>query len=268
MTWTAYKITFELQSPLHVGWRKSGNLQQTRPYLTGRNLWGAITARLTRDQDSSDYIGIGKQVDDFLAFSYFYPTTCKEKVELWPWSDSEKFAWEFLNSYASTALTDGHSKEDASLHETEFIAPCTRSANPVYLVGYIFEKDACKLNLQAAIARLQFGGERNYGWGRTRKIHCAENTTEKFFEHYSLDCAGDRPSVSAIENNTPLLAHTKANSTQQIQGVIEPLVGLTTATDGKFGRTTSQAEICWTPGGLVEKGSSFSITNKGVWQQP
>lgn len=271
MTWTAYKVTFELQSPLHVGWRKSGNLQQTRPYLTGRNLWGAITARLTRDpcsnHDSRDYDGMGKQVDRFLAFSYFYPSTAPEKVCLWSWEDNDKFSWEFMSSYASTALSDGRSKEDASLHETEFIAPRSRTeGKQVYLLGYIFEKNNCKLNWCAAITRLQFGGERNYGWGRTRLISCKEDTTGTFFERYSLDCNDTQPIITATGSDTPLLAHTIADSIHQIQqGVIEPLVGLTTTSDGKFGKTPSEVEICWTPGSTAKAKTAFLVKEKGLW---
>ena len=46
MTWTVYRVTWRLLAPMHIGWRKLGNMQQTRPYVTGRNLWGAFTARL------------------------------------------------------------------------------------------------------------------------------------------------------------------------------------------------------------------------------
>src|SRR5213082_2804295 len=72
MTWTAYRIVFRLLSPMHIGWRKVGNLQQTRPYVLGRSLWGALTARLTRISGSNDYSEIGEQVDQQLAFTYFY----------------------------------------------------------------------------------------------------------------------------------------------------------------------------------------------------
>ena len=45
MAWRAYKIVLRLRSPLHIGRGKVGNLQRTRPYVAGRNLWGALTAR-------------------------------------------------------------------------------------------------------------------------------------------------------------------------------------------------------------------------------
>src|SRR5712692_8407277 len=101
MTWVTYQVTFRLLSPMHIGWRKLGNLQQTRPYVTGRSLWGALTARITRELGSSDYEKIGKQADQQLAFTYFYPSTSKDPdaIRLWPWGDNwDKFAWSFLGS--------------------------------------------------------------------------------------------------------------------------------------------------------------------------
>src|SRR5437588_6306984 len=74
MAWTAYQVSFRLLSPLHIGWRKLGNLQQTRPYVTGRTLLGALTARITREQGSNEYTEIGKLVDKQLTFTYFYPS--------------------------------------------------------------------------------------------------------------------------------------------------------------------------------------------------
>ncbi len=154
MTWTAYRITWRLLAPMHMGWRKLGNLQQTRPYVTGRSLWGAFTAMLTRELGHNDYGRVGAQVDKDLAFTYFYPSVDTEAVTIWPWPQleneyfSEEFAWLFLGSYASTALENGRSAEERSLHETEFIAPYTRNGQPVYLIGYIFEREGCQLDWQ------------------------------------------------------------------------------------------------------------------------
>ena len=110
---------------MHMGRTKLGNLQITRPYVHGKSLWGALTARITRDTPSLDnnYQEVGQRVSEELAFSYFYPTISDE-VTLWPWDDAERFAWHFLGSYASTALNyNQNSAAEGSLHETEFIAP-------------------------------------------------------------------------------------------------------------------------------------------------
>ena len=275
MTWTAYQVSFRLLSPVHIGWRKLGNLQQTRPYLTGRTLWGALTSRLTREQNSSDYEGIGKEVDKQLAFTYFYPSTNppanSSTVKPWPWPAErwDEFAWLYLGSYASTALDNGHSAEEGSLHETEYIAPCTRNGDQVYLVGYIFEQEDCSLQWKSTLGKLQIGGERSYGWGRTQleKVRKLEN--EQCFG-YTIDREGNRPVLTA-PTDMQLLAHTIVSDTDVSEdnsgrGVaIEPFLGRETRKGG-FGASFPEPEICWVPGGNVKKDEQFQILKKGIWK--
>ncbi len=63
VTWKCYKIVFRAEAPIHIGYKQIGILKTTRYYITGRAIWGAITANLTRalyDQPSSeDYRKIG-----------------------------------------------------------------------------------------------------------------------------------------------------------------------------------------------------------------
>lgn len=289
MTWTAYRVAFRLLSPVHVGWRKLGNMQQTRPYVTGRALWGAFTARLTRDSKSSEYEKIGKAVDAQLAFTYFYPSISPnpDEVRLWPWGDGREgdsqgmFTWMFLGSYASTALSDAHSAEEGSLHETEFIAPFVRSSmpyedpKPVYLVGYIFEqqepasdsKYVLKVH-EDLLNNLQIGGERSYGWGRVALKVCEKIKDEKkeCFS-YSLNCEGERPTITVPARGC-LLAHTEAESLEKVEnGTLEPLVGRETTGDASFGKTVSRAQICWVPGSTVSEEETFQIRPRGIWQR-
>ena len=287
MTWTAYQVSFRLLSPMHIGWRKLGNLQQTRPYLTGRNLWGALTARLTREVGSSDYAGIGKQVDDQLAFTYFYPYALPGEDSTWswpdqwddfawPWSDWDKFAWTFLGSYASTALANGRNAEAGSLHETEFIAPRTREGKQVYLVGYIFttvglQKDQKHplSKWQSVLERIQLGGERGYGWGRVQLQDCREQINNAECFGYKLLPNDVRPRLKAL-GNTHLLAHTDAetDSVSNREVSIEPFVGRETKKGyTNFGKELSLAAVCWVPGGKVTQGETFQIRPKGVWEQ-
>ncbi len=289
MIWIAYRVTWRLLAPMHIGWRKLGNLQQTRPYVTGRSLWGALTARLTRELGNTSYKSVGGLVDEDIRFTYLYPSVDMNKVELWPWSKPksentsknenedqwEKFAWQFLGSYASTALQDGRSAEANSLHETEFIAPYTRDrqpntgdAQPVYLVGYIFVKKDCQLDWQPALDKIQLGGERSYGWGRIRLEQCKPVEDNKCFDgNYSLICAEDTPRITVSEDAV-LLAHTDAKDFNNVSnGTIEPLVGRETGDVAGFGKTHSSAQICWTPGSTVNKEKTFQIQARGIWKE-
>jgi hypothetical protein len=282
MIWTPYRVTFKLLSPMHIGWRKLGNLQQTRPYVTGRVLWGALTARLTRESDGNDYKSFGDLVDDQLAFTYFYPSNNPYVVSHWPWAATrDEFAWNFMGSYASTSLANGRNAEDGSLHETEFIAPHTRGedSQQVYLVGYIFEKDgySIKRYWQDVLDKLQFGGERGYGWGRVEKdrVERVEEKREEIGDKkylkcfdYDLDCVHNRPLLIAPKEDMRLLAHTVATDEPDRQrGAIEPLVRRETGKDTGFGnKFPDVVEICWIPGGKVDPKETFQIGEKGIWR--
>jgi len=274
MTWTAYKIVFRLLSPMHIGWIKQGNVQRTRPYVTGKALWGALTARLTRDFPhlGGDYETVGKRVSDELAFSYFYPAV-GETVDLWPWGErADEFAWRYLGSYASTALNYGcNTAEEGSLHETEFIAPHTRDGRPVYLVGYIFERQGCTLPWQEVLSRLQLGGERTYGWGRVGLHKLLDNGQEFFNSDLALDLNGKRPVVT-VSADKELLAHALAAEFQGrrpvpgVSGPIEPLLGRETTNPQRFGGDLPPARICWQPGGTLTAGAKIIIGEYGIWE--
>ena len=268
MRWQAYKIVLRLQTPMHMGRAKLGNLQATRPYVHGKALWGALTARITREStpaQARDYREIGKQVSAELAFSYLYPTV-SDDVDLWPWEDPERFAWRFLGSYAGTALNyNRNSAAEGSLHETEFIAPATRDGQPVKLVGYIFEKEGCTLSWAGALHRLQMGGERTYGWGR---VQCLEEPqAASFLFGYPLELASERP-VVFLPENAALPAHALAHGEQAIpaSGRVIPLVGRETRTADGHGRHVNQAIICWEPGSTVGEQASLQIGKNGIWE--
>ncbi len=277
MTWTACKVVFRLLAPMHIGWIKQGNVQRTRPYVTGKALWGALTARLTRDVPTlgGNYEEVGRKVNKELAFSYFYPATGKD-VDLWPWGDqADEFAWRYLGSYASTALNYGrNTAEEGSLHETEFIAPRTRDDRPVYLVGYIFEHQGCALPWQEALSRLQLGGERTYGWGRVRlePMSSPLSSGEKFFvDGLEMVLDGDRPTLKA-KKDAPLLAHTLAAEFQgrqpvsSVRGPVEPLVGRETDPQGRFGASLPPARICWPPGSTLTADAKIIVREYGIWE--
>ena len=281
MIWTAYKIVLRLLTPLHVGAGALGNVQRARPYLLGKTLWGALTARLTRDVPGlgGDYVAVGHQVDEELALSYFYPAVC-EQVDIWPWDGPDNFAWRYLGTYAGTALDYVHSAaEEGSLHETEFIAPVTRDGCEVYLVGYIFEQMGSSLPWRKVLSQLQLGGERGYGWGQVKveRLDCL-SADAALFERFELSNGhADRPVLRAVEE-APLLAHALAadftahgklhRAVQGVSGSVEPLVGRETRVNEKrgFGAYLPRARICWQPGCTIDAGTQAAIGPYGIWE--
>jgi len=266
MAWQKYALVFRLQSPLHIGYRKVGNLMQTRGYVPGKNLWAALTARLTRDYDDGTdgqrYAEIGQQVQKYFRFTYLYSATPNGNgyKTHYPWEDD--FDYLFLHSYASTALDyTSQSAEDATLHETEFIAPHTRTGQPVYLIGDLFVATDLPTPLdqwQKALNKLQIGGERGYGWGRVRLVSCEAGEKSSSEPHVYV-------------HRGRITAHIVAQEGVAIQGPIEPLIGWERNNDPN--RTSNwklsdQALICYAPGATVSGNAVFPIDFYGIGKAP
>jgi hypothetical protein len=298
MASTCYHLTFRLLSPLHVGWRKVGNIQRTRTYLPGKNLWAALTAYLTRGGQAGElslpvaanYESVGEALRQNLAFSYFYltlaegvalyPRLTKERLAYGPkglW-DEREFQWRFLSSYASTALDyQAKAAEEGSLHEVEHLSPYARdSGEPVFLTGYVIEHDdSPRLPWRQVLHRLQLGGERGYGWGRVEPVDDPQSWDgQPLFDRYTVEQDG-WPPVLRAENEAPLLAHAlaadfdeqhKAVSGVKVKGAVEPLVGRETTPDGRFGVHVSRARICYAPGSIVAPGARIQIGPYGIWE--
>lgn len=264
MTWHKHELLFRLLAPLHIGHRKVSNLQQTRAYVPGKVFWAALTARLTRDyDDGSDgqcYEEIGQQVERKFRFGYLYPALQSDGgyFPVYPWQDG--FDYLFIDSYASAALDyAGKSAADGLLHETEFIAPHTRCGQPVYLTGSVYVKTQLPAPLQEwkqILDRLQFGGERGYGWGRVHLIRLSDPTVNE--------------PVVTINSNCCVYAHVAAHPTpkNRLIGAVEPLLGWErNNSGGSRWRLTPQTQICYAPGSVVSQRTTFKIGPKGIWQQ-
>ncbi|MDD3248466.1 MAG: RAMP superfamily CRISPR-associated protein [Methanosarcina sp.] len=268
MAWTFYRISLRLLSPVHIGWKKTDNLQQTRPYVLAKTMWGALTARIARDYGNFDYEKIGNEVAENLRFSYFYPTIIPNKIDIFPWENIDDFSWKYLNSSQNTALNQ-KTAEEGSLHETEYISPKTRNNKSVYLLGYLFEKEGSDLKWQESLKKVQLGGERGYGWGKVEmgKVEIEEISKlhDEFFNGYTVDLSNENPIINVLEENKYVLAHTLANNLN-LNGLIEPFVGRETSKNKYFGGKYSNAEICWMPGGFVNKNEKFEVLPTGLWK--
>jgi hypothetical protein len=277
---------------MHIGCGKVGNVQRTRPYVTGRVFWGALTMRLTRDEcekdnkpatKSKDYQDIGKKVNELLAYTYFYPATSQNAQIDYPWKNESQFRRRFLSSYASTALVyPQQAADEGLLHEVEFISPRTLdTGEQVYLIGYVFEEKGCDLKWKDACKRLQMGGERGYGWG---DVQCVEvepitdtQSLKSFGENYFWEEHQAAQNSSGIQNSSVviqmlesghLLAHTVAQSVSA-EGEIEPLVGREWRSNNSTNRYAGQhvekfCDPCWVPGSIVDR-SNFVIQDFGIW---
>lgn len=261
MTWDCYELVFRLKSPLHIGGRMTGNLQETRPYVTGKMLWAALTARLTRHQNQGQngvaYQTFGDILRTNLRFGYLWPSI-HPPVPYYPWKEPAAFDYSLLNSYMSTAKDDNlRAALDGSLHETEYISPYARNGEPVYLVGWLWAKqDFPKNGWQTALHQIQLGGERAYGWG------CIELVGE-------LKPAGE-PRIPDPDNFSwqgYVPAHLRAVPTSPtgINGNIEPIVGWETHLHGGK-RLNPATTVAYQPGSWIENPVQLRVGEYGIWE--
>lgn len=261
MAWDCYPLVFRLLSPLHIGRRKVGNLQQTRPYVSGKVVWAALTARLTRQtwqgNNNSAYQTIGRRLLTEMRFSYLWPSL-EPPTPYFPWLYPNDFDYNLLGGFTSTARNDSqNAAKDGSLHETEFISHFTRTGSPVFLVGCLWvQQSFTETGWQKAIREISLGGERGYGWGRVR----LENELNKTVH----------PSIPDPENFTwqgRISAHLRAtpNPPPNVQGEIEPLVGWEMNIKGSM-ELTSDVIIAYAPGSEVLDPTTLSIGKFGIWQ--
>lgn len=283
MAWHMFRVIYELRSPLHIGYRKVGNVQRTRYYIPARNLWAAVTERLTRsgfhttDVMQGDYQGIGEWVKQHCAFSYFflcdnsgdllYPQYTEQGLCYGSLSEAE-FERRFLSAHVTTALDAATtSAAEGSLHEVEFIGPHDSNGQRASVCGWVFVDELGLQHLGDGkwsewLSELQVGGERRYGFGRLRLISRPEAVAS--LEHCQVKLSGERPQVQ-VDENQPVWAHTLVEGVKG-RGMIEPLVGRETRADScSFGRALTRAQVCWVPGSMVEQMEWLTLDGSGVW---
>ncbi len=299
MAWTLYRITWRLESPLHSGFARLGNIQRTRLYVTGRMLWGAMTARLTRDQGRSDYVKVGCEVNKCLHFSYGYLCFTEDgSLPLLPEYTAKGLRFNLgdksmnkslnereaqrlcLTSYASTALDySNNAAVDGSLHEVEFISPLSlcemndlsiKAGQPLCLTAFIAESDETAANeavrdWKESLDRLRVGGERNYGFGKLS----LKSRTDAGSDWWGIEFVRENAQVK-IKSDQRLLAHTEAVASLFAEtikhGSLEPLVGRDTTPQGAFGQNVRHVGVCWQPGTKIEKAITCQIKPMGIWQ--
>lgn len=303
MSWTAYKLVYRALSPVHIGYHKLGFIQRTRYYITGKNMWGTMTANLARSQRPAamkDYGIFGGIMKTTVMASYFFPALDPKQPFIPSYKNgglmygeikADQFERQFISSVGKTAITpSSNTAEDESLHETEFISNLVKEGaevKQVYFVGYLFIKDGVALNgksigwnsgdiqIESAVKELFVGGERKYGFGRLVLVEEKPKPLgigEKIFG-LGNDLTGD--SVKFKLNTSDVIpAHMKVNGAASLKGDIEPLVGREWGEGEKkngetpygAGQKVSKAEVCWVPGSVLNEEKNFELGEFGIME--
>ena len=283
MNWKCFDLTFKISSAIHIGYRKIGLLQLTRYYVPGKNLWAALTARMTpvlRNSSSrSDYEEIGNLLRENLIFSYSYlqndvepltPRFKEGKGLLYGDFSQDKFEQRFITSIPSTAIEhEMGSAEYGSLHEIEVITGGDKeTGKPVYLRGHLFVREQENLNfhkndiclesksiIQILKEGIFVGGERSYGFGKICLV--------EFHETMSSDIELKNEVIVTLSAGTPIQAHLRATEGISLKGEVEAFSGREWGSKGS-GREMSKPLIAWIPGSIAEESYQLRIGEFGI----
>ncbi|MBI4492158.1 MAG: hypothetical protein HY690_05135 [Chloroflexi bacterium] len=247
MTWRRVRLCFELLSPLHIGFlpNQPGTVvARTRCYVPGKNLWGAVTAsitpRLHPNPTAGNYRDVGEVIREQVVFSYFYLSDgaqlftpdYTENGLVWGNLPDRAFRARFIGSRVSTAIGETGGAEDASLHEIEFVrhrlGSPGQSSQKVLLMGVVWIRQdagvahqALRLEDVLSEADIVLGGERNYGFGRVRRVPPQEVFTVGVSDWWPENPAAAIP----VDGERPLLGHAPYRQDRLFRGEIEIVAG-------------------------------------------
>jgi len=301
MSWRLFKWTFRLKSPLYVGFHKVMHFYRTRPYVPGKPLWGAITAKLTPLLGLNDYLKVGEFLKKAIRPGYLYPyIESNEKSELYYPKYTEKglmfgplqqneFEKRFISSMASTAIeAQSLTAEDGMLHEVEFINPYTiDDEKPVFMSGFIWVREFSENDISLSIRdkviityngtkvefknqlanRLQLGGERKYGFGLVELKEFSEINNNGFDELPGTWSEKNDEVCIYLNKDNPIWSHLLHFNDLKIKGNFEPLVGRDWNAETGAGKKLEQFGLCWSPGSILCEDRMFKVDESGIWKE-
>lgn len=299
MPWSLYQWTFQLKSPLHVGFHKVMHFFRTRPYVPGKLLWGALTAKLTQVLGINDYQKIGDFLKKAMRLGYLYPCDAgnlyfpkyTENGLMFNSLSLNGFEKKFISSTASAAIeAESLTAEEGMLHEVEFISPYTiDNGSPVYLKGFVWIKDFSEIGIDLSknddsfkithngktvdlnkevFNRLQIGGERKYGFGLVELKEFKQITDKKFDGFPGSWDEKEGEVLIAINSGDPIWAHALCSNNLNIKGNVEPVVGREWDKTMGCGRKISEGEFCWIPGSILLSDAELFIDEFGILKKP
>ena len=173
-----YKVIYKQIEPIHIGAGSYGVINDTRIFIPGWTMWGALTNAygISNNWKDEDY----KDDDNkrlFENITCFYPLgllkddkneKCRilkpkpnyKNGEFYLGNMSEKeFRKKFVTTYLSTAINPTTlNAQDESLHEIDVILP-----KDIFWVGYLEIDDENKIPKEIYV-----GGEIRYGFGKMK----------------------------------------------------------------------------------------------------
>ena len=269
--WTAYRLDYRAESPVHIGWHRLGQIRRTRYYIPARNVWGAWTAAWARRPEGlgfsdshNPYDAAKKSLKDWVQFTALFPWTAEEKSLRPIYLENGLrfgaltaggFEAKFVHGVASASINPlSFTALDGALHEREYLhAPGMR------FQGYVLVEQGCDWEkLRGQMERLQIGGNLGYGYGMLRLASFKTETT--LFDEFTVDTEGRLKGPSGCH-----LAGFCNTVGLEAEGEVEIVSGRGSRRGAGAGQDVEPAKAMWTPGSRVAAGATFKIGARGDW---
>jgi len=182
-----YKLVFKQLQPLHIGAGSYGVISETRIFIPGWTMWGALTkayniqcndGKLSENQELFEEISCFYPCFDGKGDNPLLPAYKNGEFYLGDYSESE-FRAKFVDTFISTAVLPGsRMAKDESLHEINIILPGAKSEfleneneKQLYWVGMLkIEEDKKSEFLRENELEITVGGDSRYGFGRLKLV--------------------------------------------------------------------------------------------------
>ncbi|MDQ7031096.1 MAG: hypothetical protein Q9M37_00040 [Desulfonauticus sp.] len=221
-----HKLVFKQLQPIHIGMGSYGVISETRIFIPGWTMWGALT-KAYNIQCSQRKLSDNQEV--FKEISCFYPCFDKQgenpllpeykngEFYLGRYSEDE-FRAMFVDTYVSTAIVPtSRMAKDESLHEIDVILPQEKvevissgDKKELYWTGIINIDESIKQNFLKTGLIIYVGGDVRYGLGKFKLVPL-KDTSDDLQKHKKFFSANY---ISVKSNNLK-----KINS--QIELIIE-----------------------------------------------
>ena len=218
-----YKLIFKQVQPIHIGSGSYGVIDETRVFIPGWTMWGALTKAYNLERG----LDLSLNQNLFENISCFYPAFKKENnfEILFPeFQDGEfylgdypedEFRAKFVDTFVSTAIKPlSNTALDESLHELNVILTCAKvdfieyeKEKQLYWIGIIQIddelKDFFKEGLKQKGSKIFIGADVRYGYGEIEltKYTPLEEKDKDFWwiNNDNIEIKTNRPSPYFIE---------------------------------------------------------------------
>jgi len=277
-----YILVFKQIQSIHLGIRGYGVLSETRIFITGQAMWGALTNSYGRSKKwSNGDFENNENKEIFEKITCFYPSFTKnyngvmlpgfKRGEFYLEGYSEKdFRNEFVDGFISTAIQPmSLTAKDKSLHEMEIILPKDKgNEKQLYWVGLLWIEEDVKTNfLKEKELEIIIGGDSRYGLGRL-KLERVEEISDEFLDKWGIEKANNLNSISLSknkDNHRSKICNFLKRDGYNFEGKLELLADFNF--HDKVLPDTTNPQLCIVPGSKVEISQNNFDLKRGIYQQ-